>query len=345
MKSNKKILILVCVALAAVMLLCSCAVNTSSTDTKYKYVMIGTLKDVDEQTVSGAVWNAIKAYQKKSIDETTNDKLPTIKYYTPAKAEGTESVSYAEAFTEAAKKQLELAAAGGAEIIILPSDACTDAYMAIKDTTKTFGNVNFIMLTVPGSSASNVVALNSKTTAVIIETRQYGYVFGYVLTASGYGTIGYIGAEGKTSDAFITGVKAGCKDAAAAKSLTEPAVKTKIITTGPNDSAIKENADALAAECDIIIGDEMTQDAVTKTGKAYASIYDDEKAVMSYSINCTALSEKLTAVITECRQRSNGFTMTLKVSDGIFDLRSGMSEADAAALLSAVPEFGENEAK
>ena len=344
MKINKKLLIAVCIILAALTLLCSCAVNTSSTDTKYKYVMIGTLSDTEEQTVNGAVWRAIKAYQKKSIDETTNDKLPTIKYYTPAGAAGTDSKSYAEAFTEAAKKQLELAASGGAEIIILPSDAYAGAYEAVKDNSKNFGNVNFIILTVPGSSVSNVVALNGKTTAVVIDVRQYGYVFGYVLTASGFSSIGYVGAEGKTSDGFITGVKAGCKDAAAAKSLTEPTIATKIVTTGPSASVIADNANALAAECDVLIGDEMTQSAVAeaaeKADKKYASIFADEKAEMTFSLNCDVLTEKLASTITECRQRSNGYVMTFGVSDGIFVLRSGLSDSDASALLSTVPDIG-----
>ena len=205
-----------------------------------------------------------------------------------------------------------------------------------------YGSINFIVLTVPGSKTDDVVALNGKTTAVVINTLQYGYVFGYVLTASGYSSIGYIGAEGKTSDDFIIGVKAGCKAAAEAKGAAEPALETEIITSGPNKTVIDEKTASLCGKCDVIIGDEMTngaaKEAAASAGKKFASIYEDESAVMSFSLNCDALTEKLTATITECRQRSNGFVMNLGIADGIFKLRSEMSEEDAAALLSSVPE-------
>ncbi len=346
MKTRKKIIITVSLVLAALLLLCSCQVNTSSTDTKYKYVMIGGLADVEEKTVNGAIWRAIKAYQKKSIDESTNDKLPTIKYFAPADVTGSDSQSYSEVFTEAAKKQLELAAAGGAEVIFLPSDAYSDAYLSVKDNSKAYGNINFIVLTVPGSKTDDVVALNGKTTAVVINTVQYGYVFGYVLTSSGFASIGYIGAEGKTSEDFIAGIKNGCKAAAEVKGTAEPELKTEIITSGPSEAVVSEKADALCGACEVVIGDEMTyvtaKEAAVKAGKKYASIYEDESAVMSFSLDCDVLTEKLTATITECRQRSNGFVMNLGIADGIFKLRSDMTEEDASALLSSVPETFES---
>jgi hypothetical protein len=340
MKYNGKLLIILSLVIAAVTVLCSCQVNTSSTGTKYKYVMIGGLSDVEEQTVNGAIWRSIKEYQKKSIDESTNDKLPTIKYFTPASVSGSDSKSYSEAFTEAAKKQIELAAAGGAEVIFLPSDAYSDAYLSIKDNSKNFGNINFIILTVPGSKTADVVALNGKTTSIVLETIQYGYVFGYVLTATNHASIGYIGAEGRTSEDFITGIKKGCKAASEAKGAAEPSLETEIITVGPNEAVISEKAASLCGKCDVVIGDEMTNGAVKKAaadaGKQYASIYEDEGAVMSFSLDCDVLTGKLTSIITECRQRSNGYVMNLGVESGIFKLNSALPEEEANALLSSV---------
>ena len=332
MKSNK-FMILVCVIISAVMILCSCNVNTSTTDTKYKIVMIGNIKSVDEQTISGALWRALKA-NAKTISSTT-----THKYYAPAAVSGSDSKSYNSAFTDAAKKQLELAAAGGAEIITLPSDAYSDAYLSVKDDTKNYGNIHFLILTVPGSSTSDVSKLNNKTTAVVINTVEYGYVFGYVLASSGCKTIGYLGIEGKTSEDFIAGLKIGSKAAADEKGLAIPEIKSKVT----NPDLAGENAAALAAECDVIIGDELTQTAVAASGGKYASIFEDENAVMSFSVNCTVLETLMTDIIKNCKQPEVGEVKNLGIKDNIFTLKAGnMTEEEISALLSSVSELGLN---
>ena len=346
MKFNKKILILICIILSAVMILCSCNVNTSTTNTKYKYVMIGNLKSNDEQTINGSVWRAI-------LNNTVNT-VYTYKYYAPASVSGSETKSYTTAFTDAAKKQIELAASGGAEIIILPSDAYSDAYLAVKENTKTYGNINFLILTVPGSSTSDVTKLNNKTTAVVINTIEYGYVFGYVLSSSGYKTIGYLGIEGKTSEDFIAGLTKGSKAAAEAKGTETPDIKSKMT----NPDLADENARTLAAECDVIIGDETTQSIIaaaaikekdtSEPGKTddellfeYASVFEDEKAVMSFSVNCDVLTEFLTKIIKDCKERTIGDVEALGIKDNIFTLKTDkMSEEEISALFTAVNELG-----
>ncbi len=340
MKKYRKLIILISLMLAVTAFLCSCgAPNTVSTDTKYKLTLVTSLYPdangaetneraalaLSDKTVSGCAWKALNEYRKNTYDSTTADSLAAIKYYTPAEAKGTDTVSYAAAFTAAAKKQLELAAAGGAEIIVVCSDDYANAYLEVKDTTKTFGEVTFVLLTVPGSKLAQAATLNAKTTAVVLDNSQFGYLFGYYAAQKGYKKIGYAGADGAASEAFVTGLKAGAEAGGGSE------VKTSLTSSGPVDNIIKEDIEKLN-DADILIGDELTMSYIAASGKKYASIYADEKAEFSVSINGEKLTAKLADIINTARQSNAAAVKVLTAADGIF-----VYSGDEA--LVEVPEF------
>lgn len=326
MKKYRKVLILVSLMLAAVTLLCSCgAPNTVSTDTKYKLALVTSLYPdaggaenykkaefaLSDKTVSGCAWKALNQYRKSTYDSTTSDKLAAIKYYTPAEAKGTDTVSYAAAFTAAAKKQLELAQAGGAEMIVVSGEDYTNAYLEVKDDTKKFGEITFVLLTVPGSKAASAAALNPKTTAVVFDNTQFGYLFGYYAAEKGFKKIGYTGADGTASESFINGLKAGAEAGGGAEVLTQ------LTSSGPVENIIKEDLDKISG-ADILIGDELTMSYVAASGKKYASIYSDEKAEFYVTVNAEALSAKLADIINTARQSNTSAVKQLSAEDGIF---------------------------
>ena len=80
------------------------------------------------------------------------------------------------------------------------------------------------------------------------------------------------------------------------------------------------NADiAKAAEgADLLIGDELTSSFIAASGKKYASIYKDDKAEFSVTINASVITAKLADIINECRQINAGTVRTLSAGDGIF---------------------------
>lgn len=313
MKMKKKIIILTALVLAVTTLLCSCgAPNTVSTDTKYENAFITSLyaktKDAEinekatftlsNETVSGCAWNAVKA-------------LGSYKYYTPAEAKGDDKTSYSAAFTNAAKKQFELAAAGGAKIIVVSGEEYADAYLGIKDTTKTFGDVTFVLLTVVGSDLAKEENLNAKTTAVVLDNSQLGYLFGYYAAEKGFKKIGYAGADTKASAAFLTGLKAGAEAFGGAE------VVSSLTSSGPVENIINEDIDKIK-DADILIGDELTVPYIASSGKKYASIYKDEKAEFYITVNSEKLTAKIAEMITSAKQSNKGTVKHLSVSDGIF---------------------------
>lgn len=326
MKKHIKLTAVILLAVAAIALLCSCtAPNTVSTGTKYKLVLVTELFPaadgvtsqeqaefaLGDNTVSGCAWAALKEYRKKTYDDATTDKLAAIKYYTPAAAEGSDSVTYSSAFTTAAKKQLELAASGGAEVIVLSNDDFSGAYLEVKDTTKTFGDVSFVILTVPGSRVSEAASLNAKTTAVIFDARQYGYLFGYYAASNGFKNVAYVGADNAASKAFTEGLE----KAAAAQGISSKSVYT---ASGPVDSVVNADIAKAAEGADLLIGDELTSSFIAASGKKYASIYKDDKAEFSVTINASVITAKLADIINECRQINAGTVRTLSAGDGIF---------------------------
>ncbi len=342
MKKNRKIIILLTLILAAATLLCSCgAPNTVSTDTKYKLAFITSLypdaggKEIYQraefalsgETVSGCAWKALNGYRKNTYDSATADTLAAVKYYTPAEAKGTDTVSYSSAFTAAAKKQFELAAAGGAEMIVVTGDSFANAYLEIKDTTKTYGEITFVFITSSGSKLANASSLNAKTTAIILNNSQLGYLFGYYAAEKGYKKIGYCGADGASSEAFVKGLKAGAEAAGGSE------VVSSLTSSGPVENIINEDMEKLK-DADIIIGDELTASYVAASGKKYASIYKDDNAEFYLTVNSEVLTAKLTEMINSARQSNTGSVKTLGVSDGIF-VYSGSDT------LVEVPEFAE----
>lgn len=326
MKKHIKITLLAAVAVMIVLYLCSCgAPNTVSTDTKYKLALVTQLFPDAEgsetykraefalstETLSGCAWKALNEYRKSTYDSTTSDTVAAIKYYTPAEAKGTDTLSYAAAFKEAAKKQLELAAAGGAEIIVITDDDYTNAYLDIKDTTKTFGEITFVILTVPGSRAATAATLNAKTTAVVIDVEQYGYLFGYYAAENGYKKIGYAGADNAASNAFVLGLKAGAEAFGGAE------VVTSLTSSGPVENVITEDIEKIK-DADILIGDSLTTSYIAASGKKYASIYKDEKAEFYININSDIVVPKLTEIINAARQSNAASVKRLNVADKIF---------------------------
>jgi len=327
MKKTIKIIAFIALAVILLSYLCSCgAPNTVSTDTKYKLALATQLYPDAEgaelskiaefalgtETVSGCAWKALKEYRKSTYDSTTTDTVAAIKYYTPAEAKGTDTVSYSAAFTAAAKKQLELAAAGGAEIIVITDDDYTNAYLEIKDTTKTFGEITFVLLTVPGSRVANAAALNAKTTAVVLDNEQYGYLFGYYAVQNGYKKIGYAGEDNNASAAFISGLRAGVEAAG------EGEVLTSLTSSGPVENVIKEDVAKISDKADILIGDQLTMSYIKTSGKKYASIYNDEKAEFYITINSEVLTAKLTEIINTARQSNAATVKRLTAADNIF---------------------------
>lgn len=326
MKKYSKIIVLSALMLAVITFLCSCgAPNTVSTDTKYKLALVTSLypdaggKETYEkaqfalsaETVSGCAWKALNEYRKNTYDSTTSDTLAAIKYYTPAEAKGTDTVSYAAAFTAAAKKQLELAAAGGAEMIVVTGDDYTNAYLEVKDTTKTFGEITFVLLTVPGSKTAQAASLNAKTTAIVFDNVQFGYLFGYYAAQNGYKKIGYAGADGAASEDFVKGLKAGAEACGGCE------VISQLTSSGPVENVIKEDIEKLK-DADILVGDELTMSYIAASGKKYASIYKDEKAEFYITVNSEVLSAKLKDMINAARQSNSGNVKMLSATDGIF---------------------------
>ena len=326
MKKHAKLITVISLFIALSALLCSCtAPNTVSTDTKYKLTMVTELfplsegdslagradKALGETTVSGGAWAALKEYRKKTYDDSTTDKLAAIKYYTPAEASGTDSTPYAAAFTASAKKQLELAAAGGAEIIVLPSDSFSGAYLEVKDATKKFGEIAFVIITVPGSKVSNAASLNAKTTAVVLDARQFGYLFGYYAAENGFSSVAYVGADNAASKAFVTGLDKAASDKGikAAHTLT---------SSGPVESVIKADIEKASDGADLLIGDELTIPYIAASGKKYASIFADDKAEFSVTVDHAVLKAFRADVINECRQINAGTVKNLGADNGIF---------------------------
>ena len=205
-----------------------------------------------------------------------------------------------------------MAAAGGAEIIVITDDDYTNAYLEIKDTTKTFGEIAFVLLTVPGSRVSNAAALNAKTTAVILDNEQFGYLFGYYAVQNGYKKVGYCGADNNASTAFISGLKAGVEAAG------EGEVLTSLTSSGPVENIIKEDIAKISDKADILIGDQLTMSFIKTSGKKYASIYKDEKAEFYITINSEVLTAKFTEIINAARQANAGSVKRLSAADNIF---------------------------
>ncbi len=327
MKKHNKIIITAVLALVIVTVLCSCgAPNTVSTDTKYKLTLLTNVYPdasgaemykraefaLSGSTVSGCAWSALKEYQKKTYDNTTKDTLAAIKYYTPSEAKGTDTVTYSAAFTASAKKQLELAAAGGAELIVVSGEEFTNAYLDVKDTTKTFGEITFVLLTAPGAKTAEAATLNAKTTAVVIDVEQLGYLFGYYAVQNGFKKIGYAALEGGASAAFAAGLKEGAEAAGDAEILTS------FTTSGPVDNVIKDDIAKISDKADLLIGDETTASYIAETGKKYASIYKDEKAEFSISLNAEVLTAKLADIINTARQSNAASVKRLGAADGIY---------------------------
>ena len=337
MKKYSKIIVLSALMLAVITFLCSCgAPNTVSTDTKYKLTLVTSLYPdangaemneraalaLSDKTVSGCAWKALNEYRKNTYDSTTSDTLAAIKYYTPAEAKGTDTLSYAAAFTVAARKQLELAAAGGAEIIVVTGADYADAYLEVKDTTKTFGEITFVIITTPGSRLAQAASLNAKTTAVIIDNVQFGYLFGYYAAQNGYKKIGYAGADNVASEDFIKGLKAG------AEAVGDSEVVSQLTSSGPVENIIKEDIEKVSS-ADILIGDELTMSYIAASGKKYASIYKDDKAEFYITVNSDNLVAKLKDFINTARQSNAGTVKQLSAADGIFVYSGSETLVDA----------------
>ena len=322
MKKHNKPIILTALIITIITVFCSCtAPNTVSTDTEYKLAMITELFPVEGlenyqlaetaikgDTVSASAWKALNEYRKTTYDSSLKT-VEAIKYYTPAEAKGSDNVSYSVAFREAAKKQFELAAAGKANLIVTTNDDFSQAYLECKDVTKTFGEVSFVLITVPGSIVSNPASLNAKTTAVVIDTAQYGYLFGYYAAEKGFKKVGYVGADNNTSAAFSAGLKKAAEDLGIE-------IVTTLTSSGPIEAIIKE--DIAKTDAELLIGDELTMSYVASSGKKYASIYKDDAAQFYVTADTEVLTSKLTAVITTARQTTAGTVKTLSASDGIF---------------------------
>lgn len=320
MKFVKKSVIVVLLLAAAVTLLSSCrAPDTVSSGTKYTLALITELfPDANgadyntraefaiksEATVSGNAWAALKD-NKKSDD--------AVKYYIPASVTGSEKETYSEAFTKAGVKQLELAAAGGAEIILLSSDDFSGVYAKAKESPKKYTQC-FVLITVPGSEFAESGNLNTKTTAVVLDAAQFGYLFGYYAVKNGYKAPGYIGADNNASRAFVKGFEEGVKAAGNA----EASAHHYLTSSGPVESIIKSNLDKLSAESDILIGDELTASYVAASGKKYASIYKDDSAVFSVTVNPEVLKAKISDAVKNVKNINAGTVVKVSAADGLF---------------------------
>lgn len=317
MKSKNKLIILTVSVLAVIALLTSCrAPNTVTSDTKYTLALItnlypgadinsrSTLAISSDSTVSGNAWAALKD-RKKSDD--------AVKYYVPADVVGSEKESYSDAFTKAAVKQLDLAVSGGAKLVVLTSDDFSGLYKTVKDSAKKYGDICFVVITVPGSELAEAGNLNAKTTSVVLDNAQFGYIFGYKAVKSGFAAPGYIGADNAASKAFITGLKEGVSAADG-----DPAKVVSVLTSsGPVDEIIRSDLEKLSG-ADLLIGDELTISYVAASGKKYASIFNDSSAEFSVTVNPEVLKAKLYEAIDGVDKINAGTVVKLTEADGIF---------------------------
>ena len=349
MKKQYKIIALIVLAATAVALLTGCRPpNTVSSGTPYKLAMLmnvypyekaengeydlnaAATRALSDASVSGCAWAALKDHAKTTSDSdrTGDDKTEAVKYYVPSLALTlkNDNKSYGDKFTSAAQQQLKTAVeTNKAATVVITSDEFAGAYAKVKDEKK-YKDASFVIVTNPASDLLKDGAINSKTTAVVLQTEQHGYLFGYYAAEKGFKNIGYFGAEGSASVAFVTGLKKGAEAGGAS-------VVDFCTSSGPNETVIKEDLEAnIPGTVDLLIGDELTMQYVAASGKKYASICKDEKAEFSVTINGEVLTAKLKEAVSGARLISNPKTVWITAADGLF-VYSGSTE------LVTVPEF------
>ncbi len=353
---KKKILaIILCTLLAVCAVFNSgctgCFSDTTTSGTKYELLMISELPHsadgnnaavIDTSDFRGAVWQGIK-------DAANTDGLK-YKYFPPAKAVKTESVSYLRAFSDTVTQQLSLAVTAAntdnKPVIILPGDEFVPAYMAYQESnTKVFGNIyTMIVGASPLSDAANTGKTNEKCYTMVIDYTAMAYLSGYTAVTAGYTKIGYLGYDDALTKSMLEGLILGAEKAAADKGLANGSVEVKYsYATSPDDTA---NADELFASCDIVMPEnsELQSLLLSCAGdKAVIGVTEktDGAVKLSYHVSSKRLSELVKAALqSTVRGISTGVVNKVGISENMFNYTAAdgfsYSSADADSLMKTV---------
>lgn len=318
----KKILIFILLCAMSLGVLTSCAPpNTVTSGTQYLLTMIGGFESVDELTLNGAAWRAIKKVQSESFNLSNTDSKENIKYYPLADFAGNDTVSYADAMKAAALKQLQLAAAGGAKVIIVPSDDYVPAFNAAVNE-KAFANVSFVIYSYPGSAVSGA-GVAGKTYVVVLDNAQLGYLIGRTAYEFGYKNLGFIGVEGAASASLASGIAKGFDEAATSAEDKSASFNYTYTAPGAIGDVVKASYNNLVdAGCDAIVSFGDTESAVIAASKEskvpYISASGNTDSVFTYGYDYEVVTNATVTAVKESSLLSAAYAKTVNAADGLF---------------------------
>lgn len=314
----KKILLILLVLSISLGAMTSCSPpNTVSTNTEYHYVMIGGFEDPAENTLYGAAWRGIKKLQSETFDGSKNDGKETIKYYPLHNFSGNDTLSYADARTAAAKKQLELAAAGKAQVIVIPDYNHTAAYKACVGE-KAFKDMAYVLFSYPSTEEATGAA-TGKTYVLVLDTTELGYLIGTYAYQNGYKNLGLIATSGAEGDSLLAGLAQGLEFAA------KDAKDASLSYVNVEPGAIAENINAAVeklSSCDAVLSsadiEKTVSDAVKNSGGKFISANGSADADMTFGFDLEIIEDAVVKAIKEARLLSSTYVYTLGSSSNAF---------------------------
>lgn len=174
----KKFLVML-LALAMVFSLAACGGTESNPDVDeddgaegYEIAMITDLGSIDDKSFNQGTWEGIVAYAEE------NDI--THKYYKPT-----------EQTTDAYLASIQLAAEGGAKVIVTPGFLFEEPIFIAQDL---YEDIHFILLDgTPHDEDYTEFRTNDNVVGIIYAEEQSGYLAGYAAVMDGYTKLGYMG--------------------------------------------------------------------------------------------------------------------------------------------------------